>query len=952
MKMRLLSLLILLGAVCGCLSAKRQPYNETLALSNVSAEDAVNLWPFYNGNGTVNYVAWPFVKWSPGCFAVMPLYNYDHGIHDLAVIASAVPEDGEYRLWPVFFRSPKVFYAFPFGKLSEDEFFVAPLTYWDYGKGSPNYTFISPFYSQSYEERDLGTASHGVFQSYGPLWLSGYTSHYTQVKGSADRTRIEWKRYAFPLWWQRVSSENSRNLLFPFFCVTRDDVHQKVITPVGGWGDSAESFYWYCLNAGYKRRQNQTHFWVFPFFFASGNETHQDMYVPILFRWSRKPDAYAWHCLNVGYSRTGDQQESFFLPIWRQWTDADSSNQLCLPLYYAYRDQVRRSVFTPFMGWSATNNDDAAYWYALNVGCARKGEELRSWAYPLWWSWRKGDASSQLLLPIYYAYRYGDTHQLNTPLFGWGYLKDKSYWYGLNMGAAKSAEESRAWFLPLWFRYARADKETHTWTPLSDSCTWLDESGWRCFRLNVGALGVVPFPYAAEHQAAFDRVSVFPLFEQKTTYYTDTRDNTTMRYGARMTYQRSLFGLLSNWKRHHGLPQVQDYPLPLNDYQQGHDFSLLKGFVRHTNLASYDDKNSLVNHMRYMFGWFLYDYDKNTSKNYADTNIFTPLWSWDTLVRGGDCTKRDLGFLFDSFSWSWSQDRSNQEVFNRYSALYGALWQGAFDSNGYVSHSSLFSLLYGYDSNPAKNELKTKLLLGLLYSREKDAHINDRVVLTPFVYRNKTVTGDNGTTREFATPFVSWKHEQAGQKSSREFRFLHGVLGRWEKSSDGFSEHSALLGTLYLHESSPKRTFNAVLLSLLFGYEKTDEKTQYAVLTPFGYNVEKESNGTKRYSFLTPLVYGFEREANGSFRQKSLLGILSDASFDTEKQVGSFGILGYIYRFNLYGDKTRVQTFFPFVQHTSNPETGKRSVSFLHKFIRYESTPTDSHFWFSLIPLW
>ncbi len=81
--------------MCGCLTTERTPYNEVDFLAETSSEQMVNAWPFYNGNGVVNYVAWPFIKWSPGCFAALPFYNYDHGIHDFCLLGTAVPEKGE-----------------------------------------------------------------------------------------------------------------------------------------------------------------------------------------------------------------------------------------------------------------------------------------------------------------------------------------------------------------------------------------------------------------------------------------------------------------------------------------------------------------------------------------------------------------------------------------------------------------------------------------------------------------------------------------------------------------------------------------------------------------------------------------------------------------------------------------------------------------------------------------
>ena len=97
--------LVAIFSLCGCLDKHRTPYNEVSLFAGDEQEEGrktLNLWPLYLSDGQARYVAWPLIKSSPGCFAFLPFYNYDHGIHDVCLLATAVPEEGVYRFLPLF----------------------------------------------------------------------------------------------------------------------------------------------------------------------------------------------------------------------------------------------------------------------------------------------------------------------------------------------------------------------------------------------------------------------------------------------------------------------------------------------------------------------------------------------------------------------------------------------------------------------------------------------------------------------------------------------------------------------------------------------------------------------------------------------------------------------------------------------------------------------------------
>lgn len=111
---------------CGCLQKARTPYNEVSLFGDGSANrleappTVANYWPLYLSDGHASYWLWPVIKSSPGCFALLPLYNYDHGIHDLLWFVTLSPESGEYRVWPVFYRCPAWWMLAPFAYAADE----------------------------------------------------------------------------------------------------------------------------------------------------------------------------------------------------------------------------------------------------------------------------------------------------------------------------------------------------------------------------------------------------------------------------------------------------------------------------------------------------------------------------------------------------------------------------------------------------------------------------------------------------------------------------------------------------------------------------------------------------------------------------------------------------------------------------------------------------------------
>ncbi len=737
--MRLLGTVLLLVVLSGCLNAPRRPYTEVPILPTSSAsEDTINLWPLYNGNGKVNYFAWPFIKYAPGCFAIQPLYNYDNGIHDLGLVLTASPHTGEYRLWPIFYYSPRNFYLFPFVKYRRG--FFSPLVWYHSEKNSPNYTLFSPLYTQM-------------------------------------RTDSRFVNWLFPLYYFKSADDN---LVFR--------------TPLGGW----------CKN---------------------------------------EPD--------------------------------------------------RR-----------TNSGDYSYWYFLNVGAWEQpkglyGDHFCNWAFPLWFNWGDSREETQLFIPFYHRYTYNSAKtnwvnqkNLKTPFFGWGAYENGSqrYWYAFNMGykyyRIQNIVTTHKWFLPFWFCREEDAWSRLTWTPLAkinerrSAIFYKDDSKIKGFDVGPFGYGLL-MSYNRCYDA--DSLRIFPFIDKKTTYYTWDKKWQSFPHLSYLGYVREdvksvlrqgfwgylyNFELLNpidtnkNYKVLHPLASNRKYPSEL-DYEDevgGHKFSLLKGLVRHDNhwlrkgKKRFEKRNPhlrpLTQNKHQSLGWYLYDFKKTIIDERQETKLFTPLLSWASKGDTTNTVRKSCGGLVDAIRWQWSAAEKNRKE--------------------NVNVSLFYKFLYDYHSSPAKGD-------------------------TSYDYKNERRT----LLKKF--------------DPSYSFRVLKGFLYSYSKSG-----------------------------SREWYYPTGTNPPEYPLYDHY----------RKKHTFLTKYFFSSENERNGTQATSLLSGLLYEHKYNAPKKVRSLGILGYLYRFNQYEDGSREQIFFPFVRKLSNEKKGTSSFSFWHKFIRYESTPDGSDFWFAFIPLW
>lgn len=308
---RIFSLLLLALLLGGCISQERTPYHE-IALTGETSQDTTFLWPFYMGDKRAHYALWPLIKKSPGCFALLPFYNYDHGIHDIALIATRSTHTNESRLFPLWYQNPNGWLLFPFAYSFWDEThanFGSPLLfnviregsdfeaihallYFSNRSSNSSRKALFPFFSyyarQDKEDYALWTPlfRRGVktwsYQDEGKLCterhfynrnsllsLYGFThdQSWTGTKETPRQTLTTDKTFSwiFPFWWQwgdHLTGERG-DLLLPLYFrkVNQLDAPGTYATPLFGWG--ADRSWWYALNCG--RYEDSR--WVLPFAF-------------------------------------------------------------------------------------------------------------------------------------------------------------------------------------------------------------------------------------------------------------------------------------------------------------------------------------------------------------------------------------------------------------------------------------------------------------------------------------------------------------------------------------------------------------------------------------------------------------------------------------------------------------------------------------------------------------
>jgi hypothetical protein len=865
-------LLILCGItlVSGCISQERTPYHE-ISFAEENRQELDFFWPLYMGDGRAHYALWPLIKKSPGCFTAFPFYNYDHGIHDVGLLATNSSNDKETRILPFWFQDrhgwlllPLAYYLSDEGGIATgspllfnylkegDTSFVQSLLYYSENSPKKSRTLFFPFVSY-YSEKDkedyslwtplfrrgVETNSYSdlkneqVIHSKRTFWnrnsllsLYGFT-HDQSWKGTKENPREtcitdKSKAWAFPFYWNWEDHlKGERNdLLFPLFFRTIDqrDAPGTWATPLFGW--AADHSWWHALNCG---RYHSAR-WCLPFAYWNfeANEdgsTTRDLWMPL------------------GYLNTTRLKDG--------------------------KTNVRHWGVGPLLPLLANGNErefkllGGLLWFRKNTPLNMAPSKFRRHraqcdiCMPRDTDTRYESTRSNLLLGTLYGYKrtreyeaesliekrpiYVEERNHDIGLFLW--QQSKRALHGaeyLPKGATYPALTSERYSLlgGLWTTQNRLTQEVEHYTK-SEKCKearhWASED-YSQFKYETRS---------AEHTYGWI------LWKDESTTERDAKQNQRLS-----TYFRTpLFGL---GKTHYHTAEGETF-------EGGDRFSLLLGLYGSQTDIRYDDYQNLnlaqsetkdIHQAKHLIGNFLWKWDRKTeialspNPEFKDLNPETP--ECERLLR----EKNDV--------------------------LGGLLWN---------RHNSNYShLRHGKSSN---RDDWSSLLCGLLY--RDDLRTNHE-----FTY----CTAPDCLKEESHCPTVLRREE-----TTTYIQF-------------------SLLGLLTFRDFRDTRV-----------YERGDPEMLKVDLYKDDFRV------------LLGIPYLSSRTRNGTIKRRSLFGLLFDQEVAPAKKTSTFGILGFLYRYNQHADDTREQLIFPFIRTTSNDTTHAWSASFLGKFFKVERLPNGEMEW-------
>lgn len=331
--MRTLLLLGLgLSLLGGCISQKRTPYHE-ISLTDKKLTDLDFYWPFYMGDGRSHYALWPLIKKSPGCFAVLPFYNYDHGIHDFALLATHSSKDKQTRVFPFWWSDQYGWLLFPAAYYLSDDggiaagspflfnyfkekqsTYIQSLLYYSKRTPKESQTVLAPFisYTTAHDKEDYSIwtpiwrrgvettrltiadnklLSRREYWNVNPFFSLSSFKHFQEWIGTEEKpyetaTIDQSRSCTFPFYWSwddHLTGE-SGDLLIPFFyrAIANRDAPGTWATPLAGWG--ADKSWWYALNCG----RYKTMRWCLPLAFwniepQSDGSTARQVWTPLAY---------------------------------------------------------------------------------------------------------------------------------------------------------------------------------------------------------------------------------------------------------------------------------------------------------------------------------------------------------------------------------------------------------------------------------------------------------------------------------------------------------------------------------------------------------------------------------------------------------------------------------------------------------------------------------------------
>lgn len=912
----ILCLIFLLG---GCLNTARTPYNEVGLFSGKSLDekgeelatppkDAISMWPFYLSDGRASYYLWPFIKNSPGCFAFLPFYNYDNGIHDIALLCTLSPKTSEYRLFPIYWQNKNGWTLLPFA--------------YSYGDGN-DYLRGCPLIFNMYEdERDWGCFSLPFFVYGRDKKDDDYTFWSLPYLSYRDTSQYKYEREGKDVYNSYRSTYRGSGLWL--------------------YGHLSEEWWNAPLADGpatATKYENYEHRWLFPLWWY-GKDTNNDR----------------WHHI---------------VPLWWSWYDADKeqNNNLLFPIFFSRTYADGDSIFTsPLVGWGDNKAKDVAWWYALIAGASREGEYNRtSWCLPFYFkneSRQKDTHTSSIwtlfggmtetkLLPrnerenaLSFETPSSSWHAgLLLPIFGTGSESPGASKMSLLMGLAFQSKEkyltdqSRTGEIE---RLALAEREhSSLWGLLYEKSHY--EAPLRAMTARpIDRDYVSKYAYLGTREG--DSFNLLAGLYGKSDVVEYAKDDllACRDIGIR-TETLNLGWILWRQSQITTVGQRVEAPGFVNNITEGESFSLLAGLwsssLKTELLRSevYEPRNlptetpTAMNVDReWMLAWSLLGRAWESEQ-----------WAWSSKKGCFEQLyhRRGIGQLL--FRHSYDLDEKGERIPNKYET--GVL----FDFFTCTRTPSRLDIELGWGlladiavPYEAKDYIvKQSILLGLPYDR----HVS---MWTSNQYDKTKGDSIETNTSYYATTSSMWSLlYRRTYDEDKDLTYYHNVISH--EDDECLVCKVETNEPCYHMRSRRERTRieDRLVLGILYYREFEDNR----VWSRETVDTEQEMLSYDHYSddryVLFGIPYQWHGQRDGSYKHTALWGLLFDQTVNVADETETFGILGFLYRSNKYKDGAKTRFIFPFITTSSNEDENTWSFGFAHKLFRIEKNADGTLDW-------
>lgn len=870
-----------LAFFCGCISQTRTPYHE-ISLTEESGRDLDFFWPLYMGDGRAHYALWPLIKKSPGCFAALPFYNYDHGIHDIGLIATLSTKTNESRLFPVWFQD-------------SDGWLLFPLAY---------------YFSDAHRCAQ-GCAPFDCV-SMGSPFLFNY------IKGG-DNSFVQ-----SLLYFSSLSPEKTHVGVVPFFSYysEKDKEDYSLWTPLYRRGVETN------VRSSVSTSEVTTtrDAWARNSFFSLYGSTHHQRWVGT----KEHPRA----------TLTDDESRAWTFPFYWNWENHLTGKRSDLLLPFCFRTIDGRDApgtwATPLFGWGA----DKSWWYALNVGRYHSARWCLPFAY---WNFKTAsDGSAQRNL--WTALGYLNTTRLavgETKVRSWGVgpllpilANGDEREINLLGGLLWSHRDT-----PLNRPNMKYSRDT------AERCAICGprntDKRYEASRSNL-LLGAL---YGHKLHREYETASLFehrPIYVEKQEHDIGLllwQQSTSTLYGAESLPEGAIYPAKTGYDYSllGGLWSSEDYRWQcVERYSRAESCRA----ARHSPAYDYRRLKSEKRTTEHNYGWILWKDEAVAERDGAQnqrlaTAFRTPLFGWGSThyrtasgetFDGGDRFSLLLG-LYNSETAICYGDYDNlnpmqcetQTIDQEKRLLWSMLWDWEHETEIALSPNA------GYkDLNPETPECERRIsgeshaFLRLLWncSDTNYSHVRHGQSTTRYVDRALLLGGLLYRDESCIRHEFSYCTEP---KCREEDRYCSNVLRREVTTT---YEQFSLLGLLTY------RDFEDTLV-----YERGDPETLKVDLYKDNFRV------------LLGIPYKRSRMRDGTIKRSSLFGLLFDQEVAPAKQTSTLGLLGFLYRHNRHADGTREQLIFPFIRTTANDSSETWSASILGNFLKVERLPNGETDW-------